>query len=298
MGTIRFRKVIDFANLPASWGFVTLAADWDGYPVALFADGRPPRPDEPAIVGNSRALWDWYRIPAKAHHGVYLQGSEPRTICFERPLEIRPHHLQRLVDGWLLAESREGRGAIYDQSGHFLRSIDLGDGIEDIQATPDGQIWVSYFDEGVFGSGIGKYGAVCFDSHGKLRFNYGEYAEQQGLPFISDCYAMNVSSSGDVWLNYYTDFPLVHLRNFGLEHVWEDFGAMGKGFAVRDEVVVYLREGQLCSRHLRSPKNPEILQARDESGATLAQMPKRSLEYAFRGPQLAMIIGSAVYVSL
>ena len=109
---------------------------------------------------------------------------------------------------------------------------------------------------------------------------------------------MNVSSSGDVWLNYYTDFPLVHLRNFGLEHVWEEFGAMGKGFAVRDEVVVYLREGQLCSRHLRSPKNPEILQARDESGATLAQLPKRSLEYAFRGPQLAMIIGSAVYVSL
>ena len=193
---------------------------------------------------------------------------------------------------------RDGHGAIYDQSGHFVRSIDLGDGIEDIQASSDGHIWVSYFDEGVFGGGIGKYGAVCFDVHGNPQFKYSEYAEHQGLPFISDCYAMNVSGAGDVWLNYYTDFPLVHLRKFVLEDVCEAFGTTGKGFAVRDEDVVYLREGQLWSISLESPESPKILRARDESGATLMQLPVRSLEYAFRRPQLAMNIGSAIYASL
>ena len=298
MAAITFRKVIDFAKFPTSWGFVTLAADWDGSPIALFADGKPSRPNAAAIAETPGALWDWYRIPAKAHYGVHLQGSEPHTICFDRPLEIRPHHIQRLVDGWLLAESRGGRAAVYDQSGHFLRSLNLGDGIEDIQTTPNDQIWVSYFDEGVYGSEIGRYGAVCFDYHGNLQFKYGEFAERHGLPYIDDCYAMNVNGAGDVWLSYYSDFPLVHLHDFVLEHAWANFGAMGKGFAVRDEVVVYLWEGQLFSAHLRSPKTPEILQTLDESGVTLLQLPKRSLEYALRGPWLAMNLGSAVYLSL
>lgn len=109
---------------------------------------------------------------------------------------------------------------------------------------------------------------------------------------------MNVSGAGDVWLNYYTDFPLVHLRKFVLEDVCEAFGTTGKGFAVRDEDVVYLREGQLWSISLESPESPKILRARDESGATLMQLPVRSLEYAFRRPQLAMNIGSAIYASL
>jgi hypothetical protein len=184
------------------------------------------------------------------------------------------------------------------KSGRFLRSVNLGDGIADVQATPDGEIWVSYFDEGVFGDGIGRYGAICFDAHGDLRFNYGEYAKHEGLPLISDCYAMNVSASGDVWLNYYTDFPLVHLRNFVLEHVWQGFGKMGGGFAVRNEKVVYLQEGQLRSKPLESPENPEMLQAKDESGASFVQLPKRRLEYAFRGPHLALNIGPAVYASV
>ena len=298
MCAIGFRKIIDFADLPGSWSFVTLSADWNGSPLVLFAEGKPPQPDEAAIAADPWVSTRWYRMAAKAHHVAYLHGSDVRTICFERRDEIRPFHIQRLIEGWLLAEIRDGRGAIYDQCGHFIRSIDLGDGIQDIQTSPDGQIWVSYFDEGVYGDGIGKYGAVCFDSHGNPQFKYGEFAEQRGLPFISDCYAMNVSGTGDVWLNYYTDFPLVHLRDFALEKVWDEFGAMGKGFAVRDEDVVYLREGRLCSISLQSGKDAEIYRVEDESGVSLPQLPKRSLEYACRGPHLVMCIGSAVYSSL
>lgn len=298
MRAIEFRKVIDFADLPASWSILKLAADWNGSPVLLFAEGELPQPDAAAIAADPWVYTRWYRTSVKALHGVYLRGSEVGAICFERPLEIRPFHIQPYKDGWLLAEGRGGRGNIYDQSGRLLRSLDLGDAIEDIQTTPDGQIWVSYFDEGVFGDGIGKFGVVCFDSQGNPRFKFGELAEQEGLPCISDCYAMNVNGAGDVWLNYYTDFPLVHLHKFVLEHLWGNFGTIGKGFAVRDGQIVYLHKSQLFSKCLQSPKEPDIIQAQDESGANLMPQPKWYLGCACRGSNLVLNTDSAVYASL
>ena len=121
----------------------------------------------------------------------------------------QPTHIQRFQDGWLVGESRGGQTKLYDPQGRVRAELDLGDASEDLQTTPEGHIWVSYFDEGVFGNGIGAQGVVCFDGAGVPLFRYAEFAEQHGLPMISDCYAMNVGPGGEVWLNYYTDFPLV-----------------------------------------------------------------------------------------
>ena len=46
-----------------------------------------------------------------------------------------------------------------------------------------------------------------------------------------------------VWLNYFTDFPLVHLRGFAVQNVWECFHAMGKAFAVIGTELLYLHDG-------------------------------------------------------
>jgi hypothetical protein len=291
-----FRKVLDLSDIPQSWTFVRLAADWNGTPIVLFAEDKPTRP---AAATDPATFARWYRTPPKAHHAVYFDGRETRTITFERSHGISTFHVQRLDDGWLLADRRGGRANLHDSSGHFLRSIDLGDASEDIQTTPDGKIWVSYFDEGVFGSGIGQQGAVCFDREGIPRFKYGDFAERAGLPFISDCYAMNVTSAVDVWFNYYTDFPLVHLQDFALERVSMDFEVTGKGFAVRDDSIVYARGANLVMNPLDpAAGGAAILGAQDESGKGLLPLTAPHIDSEFRGSNLLINTGSAVYVSV
>lgn len=298
MRNIVFRNAIDLSHLPTSWNLVRIAADWNGSPLLLFVDGKPTPPDRVAISADPRVFTRWYQTPPIAHYAMYLRGNNMRTVCFERSQGLSTFHLQPLGKGWLLADRRDGRGDIYDDEGQFLRSIDLGDASEDVQTTPEDRIWVSYFDEGVFGSGIGRQGAVCFDSSGNPVFQYGEFAEQNGLPFLSDCYALNVTASGDVWLNYYTDFPLVQLRGFALEHWWSYFGVTGNGFAVKDKAVIYCKDADLFSRPLESPDKEEMLHAEDEAGMALVPLSTPHLGCAFRGTHIVLNTGSAVYVSV
>ena len=46
----------------------------------------------------------------------------------------------------------EQNAIVCSPEGEIVRSFVLGDGINDVQTTSDGMIWVSYFDEGVFGN--------------------------------------------------------------------------------------------------------------------------------------------------
>jgi hypothetical protein len=55
------------------------------------------------------------------------------------------------------------------------RTFTIGDGVQDVRTTPGGDVWVSYFDEGVFGNyrwsppgpePIGAPGLVAFDPLG------------------------------------------------------------------------------------------------------------------------------------
>ena len=276
MATLTFRKVLDLADIPPSWTLIRLTADWNGNPILLFVEGKPPRP---------------------ARHAVYLDRQAIRTVCFERSESLSTFHVQPLAEGWLLADGRGGCGRLHDACGRFLRSIELGDAIEDLQTTPAGRIWVSYFDEGVFGGDIGRNGVVCFNSNGDPEFKYAEFAEAKGLPFISDCYAMNIADSEDLWLNYYTDFPLVHLHNFALERVWNDFGVLRRAFAVRDNAIVYAQEDRFESISLENKTEPEALISQDESGALLTPPPKLHTGIAARGNIIILNTGSAVYVS-
>jgi hypothetical protein len=205
MTLLRFRKALDVASIPGDWTLVRLALDWAGCPLLLYAEGKPPQPD----FHTNRDAWSaWYRTPPRAHHVVYQEGDQLQSVAFDQSSGLSTFHIQRFEEGWLLGESRGGRTTIYDKRGAVRSTLDLGDASEDLQATPGGMIWVSYFDEGVFGKGIGRQGLVCFNSVGDPVFKYGEFAEQNALPMIADCYAMNVDRAGEVWINYYTDFPL------------------------------------------------------------------------------------------
>ncbi|MEU6799150.1 hypothetical protein ABZ907_46305 [Nonomuraea wenchangensis] len=112
----------------------------------------------------------------------------------------------------------ECNAAIYDADGKRRRVGVLGDGIEDVQTTPSGEIWVSYFDEGVCGSRgwgeadspapIGSCGLIRFRPDLDIAWRYPYDGEFGG---IADCYALNVAGE-DAWAYYYTDFPIVRIR--------------------------------------------------------------------------------------
>ncbi|XRG79907.1 hypothetical protein V5E38_06210 [Rossellomorea sp. GAMAL-10_SWC] len=93
----------------------------------------------------------------------------------------------------------------------FLETVafsKLGDGVEDVQVGKEG-IWISYFDEGVFGRGISTEGLVLFSLEGKVLFRY--HSDLLKGPSIDDCYAISKGKGSTIWLFPYSEFPLIQL---------------------------------------------------------------------------------------
>jgi hypothetical protein len=163
---------------------------------------------------------------------VGLSGSQTVLDVVIEGERFNIHDIQPLPNELLLVCARsyckgqddfERNGRVYTRDGKFAREILLGDGIQSVQATSKGVIWTSYFDEGVFGnygwqSPVGASGLVAWDSAGNKVY---EFQPRDGLDSICDCYALNVESEEDVWLYYYTEFPLVRLRRREIESVWK-----------------------------------------------------------------------------
>ena len=213
----------------------------------------------------------------RAHHwhaGDYHEFDLPPTpqIYF---------HLQPLGENYLCVASRcapdEPNAHLFDKKGVAIASWHAGDGIEDVQISPDGKIWVSYFDEGVFGDmPLGAQGLNCFDARGERLFGYQtdivnlpDYA--QGM---ADCYALNVASNRDTWLFYYTGFPLVNLCELKLKAVFAPTPEItgSHAFAVCDSrrlfVGGYQHKGRIFWREEASKRQVEIA-AVDEAGEAI-----------------------------
>ena len=114
---------------------------------------------------------------------------------------------------------------------------------------------------------------------------------------ISDCYAMNVDQTGAVWLNYYTDFPLIRLHNFAIEQIWKDFSVLGNGFAVRGDEVIHIRDNKLAVSSLLSstPYESTASNVEDENGLVLIPTNQRYADVAARGASLFINTGQALY---
>ena len=144
-----------------------------------------------------------------------------QTLPDENILVVAPR-CSRNQDG-----THEYNARIYDRIGALTAEFCFGDGIEHVQTDHAGNIWVGYFDEGVFGNfgwgdangaePIGSAGLVRFDRNGKKAW---EYQPPDGVDSICDCYALNVSS-GAVWACYYTEFPIIRIDADGRIDSWQ-----------------------------------------------------------------------------
>jgi len=130
------------------------------------------------------------------------------TFPLLQPLPDGEVLLVGMTRAWHEDGSFGSKGRVFGPDGVLRGEFALGDGIDDVQTSADGRIWVSFFDEGVFGDDpMGAPGLIRLRSDGTLEW---AYEPPPGLEGIADCYALNVATDA-VWAYYYMEFPLVRI---------------------------------------------------------------------------------------
>lgn len=138
--------------------------------------------------------------------------------CALEACDLAHPHVQATSQGLLLVAARsyldkgvaDKNAVLFDSSGKRIDAFCLGDGIEDVQVDEADKIWVSYFDEGVFGNygwgrgtePMGADGLVAYDISGRRL-----WSQSFG---IDDCYALNVEN-GTTNAYYYSDWKLLRV---------------------------------------------------------------------------------------
>ena len=187
---------------------------------------------------------------------VVFDGEAEATAC-QFTLEAGHPRFDRLPDGrWVVADSRCPRGALnarlIEANGSVVRRFCLGDGIMHLQCDNAGNVWVGYFDEGVFGNfgwggpdgpePIGAPGLVKFSPDGEVRWAH-DTREAVALGYsIDDCGALNVRD-GEVWCCFYGDhaggeatYPVLRIAGDD-ETVWRTPLWLVDAIAVEGDVI-------------------------------------------------------------
>jgi len=206
------------------------------------ADARAP------FVEETRTDYT-YHGTVLIHNGGQIERIDLHDLDTTFPiLQPLPDHelllvgtrCQRRPDG-----TYDRNGRVYGADGSLKREFLLGDGIADVQTTRDGRIWVSYFDEGIFGNygwgepggpePIGAAGLLRFDSYGNREW---EYRPPRSFDYIADCYALNVTDDA-TWAYYYTDFPLVRVASDSSIEAWRTPVDGANAFAVGGSKIIF-----------------------------------------------------------
>ncbi len=176
--------LFDFASELAGYSDPEFSVGWDG---SVFAIARLST--ESPVIDRGIGIFPKSMLDHPTEHVVlrWVRGAVERVTIRNEALVLQ--HVQPTPDGLLAVAGRshwrpegpEANAVVYDRDGRELRRFLLGDGINDVRTTPDGTIWVSYFDEGVFGNfgwghpgpePIGAPGLRAFSPTGEPVFAY------------------------------------------------------------------------------------------------------------------------------
>ncbi|WP_406503600.1 hypothetical protein [Streptomyces sp. NBC_01602] len=143
--------------------------------------------------------------------------------------------------GFVLADSRstidQQHVQVFDALGRSSWTFRTGDAIAHLIADEAGDLWVGYFDEGVYGKdSLSHPGLRRWSSTGEPLWSF---SPGPGLIDMSDCGALNVDG-GTAWACPFMHYPLIEVRGDGTVHVRPTSVSGVRGLAVDGERVVFL----------------------------------------------------------
>ncbi|OKI45719.1 hypothetical protein [Micromonospora sp. CB01531] len=195
--------------------------------VALWSTGQ----DEAALRSvTTQPGWASFPDPTAARPVAARVSRQAGNIADVTPLTgltVAHPLVQPLPQGRVLvvgarcrwrADGPDRNAVVYDSDGHVEARATLGDGIEHVFTTTSGEVWVGYFDEGVYGNygwgdaapPMGNSGLVRFSPQLEPAWRFPSHVDNE-WDAIDDCYALNVTDDA-VWTCYYSDFPIVQIR--------------------------------------------------------------------------------------
>ena len=241
---LTFDLVADVPRCPEGHEYVSSSVSADGTGIFVFASAA-----EPDVPVGRRGRHASLRI-VTVHPDWTAEIDVPDVdLLFPR--------CDLFGDGRMLIAGTRARwrgprdfdlnGIVLDPAKGEREQFLLGDGIEDVGIDAQDRIWVSYFDEGVFGNygwnhsgptGPGAGGLVCFAPNGDRLWSFNDTV----LPSIDDCYALNVQHE-TVWAYYYSAFELCEIdMNFRTQQISGVPVHGAKAFAVCDAGFVFWRQ--------------------------------------------------------
>jgi hypothetical protein len=189
----------------------TVPLEHHGFVMPSDRAGMQSEPEAVGVGPDGTAFGVWsHRQDPRRKQVTWHPGGKELGGAIAVETELRVRFVQPLPDGRvLLAAARAGRGelnsGVWTRDGDLEHRGHLGDAIEELQTTPSGKVWAGYFDEAMGGSGP--------EGHGLARFNHDLtvdwlYPRDAGLPYISDCYTLNLHRETAHFCPY-TDFRIL-----------------------------------------------------------------------------------------
>ncbi|MEM1104821.1 MAG: hypothetical protein AAGH87_00405 [Pseudomonadota bacterium] len=223
--SLEFVHVCERPSAPAAFKFVTSTVSAGGDALFLYVENDPEN-QVFATETKGGATFPRPRMREAKAFSLCILGSEGERWLNLPPVDIAFPKVEMFPDGrvllagarcrWRGPDEFDRNGVVYDPKTGVTERILLGDGIEDIAIDEIGRIWVSYFDEGVFGNfgwgrpgpaGPGSGGLVCFAADGDVQWQFNR---KGSTAFIEDCYAMHASRS-KISVFYYSDFHVCEI---------------------------------------------------------------------------------------
>ncbi|MFD2472692.1 hypothetical protein [Amycolatopsis silviterrae] len=240
---------------------------------------------------------------------VTVHSPEMAVVAWIPHLRLAHPTVQPLPDGRVLAvgarcewrpEGADRNAIVYSSTGEVLAEQTFGDAIGHVQTTRNGEIWVGYFDEGIFGAygwgeedsapPIGERGLLRFSAGLALEWQYPELAEEV-WGHLSDCYALNVD--GDTaWTCSFGDFPVLRIRDGGVTGWYNDVRGAGALLVGEPRVALYGGYGPDCDRLVSGVLEDDRFRVAGEYRLVLPdgrEVPQTALVFG-RGPDLHVLV--------
>lgn len=229
---LKAERLFELPTLPAGWEFAATGVGPDFTCLVLAADAsfdarRAGRPSRHRV----------YKRVGRSFEGFEFAAADRAAYMFVQPLSDQEF---LLVTPWLY-EGVTSTGHIWSSDGALVGQLSLGQGIEHVQTSKRSEIWVGYNDEGIFSAS--EPGLACFDRTNKRVFSFADSVANDDHPTVSsidDCYALNVASEDEVWVYYYSAFPLVRLIGKRLDRIWPRAPGLGAhAFAIGQRSILF-----------------------------------------------------------